>query len=139
MCRTIKRTGSTTHLKSVRRRFSTQRIQQSETQTFIDDDASGWIAIDGLPGVTLRPLARPVKDGSIHRARLSRGTVIPVHTHPADEYVLVLSGTVETGGRRCEASTFWITPAGTRQGPHVAITDVELLTVRLGAMGQFGK
>lgn len=110
----------------------------SETQTFIDGDAAGWITIDFLPGVTLLPLAQPVKDGSVHRARLSRGTVIPVHTHPADEYVMVLSGTVETGGRRCEIGTFWITPAGTRQGPHVAMTDVELLTVRLGPMGPFG-
>ena len=59
-------------------------------------------------------------------------------THPADEFVLVLSGTIETGGRRCEAGTFWTTPAGTRQGPHVAVTEVELLTVRLGAMGPFG-
>jgi quercetin dioxygenase-like cupin family protein len=80
-----------------------------------------------------------VKDGSIHRARMVRGTVIPVHTHPADEYVMVLSGTVETGGRRCAAGTFWITPAGTKQGPHVAVTDAELLTVRLGAMGSFGE
>src|SRR5579883_2899259 len=106
-------------------------------QTFIDPDGSGWLTLGFLPGVILRPLAQPVKDGSIHRARLSRGTVIPVHTHPADEYVAVLSGTVETGGRRCEPGTFWITPAGTRQGPHVAITDVELLTVRLGPMGSF--
>jgi quercetin dioxygenase-like cupin family protein len=108
-------------------------------QTFVDTDVPGWVTIDGLAGVTLLPLAQPVKDGSIHRARLWRGTVIPVHTHPADEYVMVLSGTIDTGGRRCEAGTFWITPAGTRQGPHVAITDVELLTVRLGAMGPFGE
>ena len=108
------------------------------TQTFVDGDATGWITIDFLRGVTLLPMAQPVKDESIHRARLSLGTIIPVHTHPADEYVMVLSGTVETGGRRCEAGTFWITPAGTRQGPHVAITDVELLTMRLGAMGPFG-
>ena len=108
-------------------------------QTFVDRDATGWVTIDALPGVTLLPLAQPVKDGSIHRARLAQGTVIPVHTHPADEYVMVLSGTVETGGRRCEAGTFWITPAGTRQGPHVAISDAELLTVRLGAMGVFGE
>jgi quercetin dioxygenase-like cupin family protein len=107
------------------------------TQTFVEGDATEWMTIDFLPGVTLLPLAQPVKDGSIHRARLTRGTVIPVHTHPADEYVLVLRGTVETGGRRCEAGTFWITPAGTRQGPHVAVTDAELLTVRLGAMGSF--
>ena len=89
-------------------------------------------------GRRILPPAQPVPDGSIHRARLSEGTTIPVHTHPADEFVLVLSGTVETGGRRCEAGTFWTTPAGTRQGPHVAITEVELLTVRLGAMGPFG-
>jgi len=108
-------------------------------QTFIEHDAGGWITIDFLPGVKLMPLAQPVQDGSIHRARLSSGTVIPVHTHPADEYVMVLSGAVETGGRRCEAGTFWITPAGTRQGPHLAMTDVELLTVRLGPMGTFGE
>jgi hypothetical protein len=68
----------------------------------------------------------PVPEGSIHRARLAAGTTIPVHTHPADEHVLVLSGTAETGGRRCEVGTIWTTPAGIRQGPHLAITDVEL-------------
>lgn len=109
------------------------------TQSFVDADAAGWLTLDFLPGVRLLPLAQPVKDGSIHRARLARGTVIPVHTHPADEYVMVLSGTVETGGRRCDAGTFWITPAGTRQGPHIAVTEAELLTVRLGAMGAFGE
>ena len=60
----------------------------ARTQTFIDRDANGWTTIDFLPGVTLLPLAQPVKDGSIHRARLSSGTVIPIHTHPADEYVM---------------------------------------------------
>jgi anti-sigma factor ChrR (cupin superfamily) len=98
-----------------------------------------WQGLDGLPGVELLPLAQPVIDGSIHRARLSAGTTIPVHTHPADEYVLVLKGTLETGGQRCEQGTFWVVPAGTRQGPHVALTDAELLTVRLGAMGAFEK
>jgi len=50
-----------------------------------------------------------------------------------------LTGAIETGGTRCEAGTFWTTPAGVRQGPHVALTDVELLTIRLGAMGPFGE
>jgi quercetin dioxygenase-like cupin family protein len=107
-------------------------------QTFIDPSDGSWLRIDVLPGVEIMPLAQPVPEGSIHRARLAVGTVIPVHTHPADEFVQIVSGTVETGGRRCAAGTFWATPAGTRQGPHVAITDVELLTVRLGAMGPFG-
>ncbi len=107
-------------------------------QTFKDPGTGPWLRIEGLPGVELLPLAEPVAEGSVHRARLAAGTVIPVHTHPADEFVLVLSGTVETGGRRCEAGTFWNTPAGARQGPHVAVTDVELFTMRLGAMGRFG-
>lgn len=111
----------------------------SKKQTFTTSSDAKWIKIDFLPGVELLPLAQPVPDGSIHRARLAKGTIIPVHTHPADEFVLVLSGMVETSGRRCEAGTFWTTPAGVRQGPHVAITAAELLTVRLGAMGEFGE
>ena len=107
-------------------------------QTFKTPNETDWVKIDFLPGVELLPLAVPVPEGSIHRAKLEKGTVIPVHTHPADEFVLILNGTVETGGRHCEKGTFWTTPAGTKQGPHVAITDVELLTVRLGPMGQFG-
>jgi anti-sigma factor ChrR (cupin superfamily) len=107
-------------------------------QTFNDPDTGTWLKVDVLPGVELLPLAQPVPDGSIHRARLAAGTTIPVHTHPADEFVLVLSGTVQTAGRSCQAGTFWTTLAGTRQGPHVAVTEVELLTVRLGAMGAFG-
>src|SRR5215468_8844472 len=50
------------------------------TQIFVNGDATGWITIDFLRGVTLLPLAQPVKDGSIHRTRLSLGTVFPVHT-----------------------------------------------------------
>jgi hypothetical protein len=49
----------------------------------------------------------------------------------------VLSGELTTGGRKCEKSCFWFTPAGTRQGPHIAVTDVEIMTVRLGPMGNF--
>ena len=107
-------------------------------QTFTDPGDGHWLTIDFLPGVELMPLSQPVPGGSVHRARLAAGKIIPVHTHPADEYVFVLAGTVETGGRRCEAGTFWSTPAGTCQGPHVAITDLELLTIRLGPMGSFG-
>jgi len=111
----------------------------SHVQNFIDPACGKWLTFNALPGVEVMPLAEPVPEGSIHRARLAAGTIIPVHIHPADEYVLVLSGTIETGGRRCEAGTFWTTPSGTRQGPHVATTDVELLTMRLGAMGAFGE
>jgi anti-sigma factor ChrR (cupin superfamily) len=106
-------------------------------QVFDDHITTDWQPFTGLPGVSFVPLAVPVEDGSIHRARLRKGTVIPPHSHAADEYVLVVEGVLETGGRRCQPGTFWTTPANTRQGPHVAITDTEILTIRLGAMGEF--
>ena len=110
------------------------------TQTFIDRDANGWTMIDFLPGVTLLPLAEPVREGSIHRARLSRGAVIPVHTHPADECVMVLtrwsvmvpSKPAGGGAKRAHSGS---QPAGTRQGPHTAVTDAELLIVVLARWG----
>jgi hypothetical protein len=54
-----------------------------------------------------------------------------------DEYVYVLSGTIETGGKICDGGTFWFTPANRKQGTHKAITDVEIMTIRLGKMGEF--
>ncbi len=105
---------------------------------FTKSEANEWIKIDFLPGVDLAVLAEPVPEGSIHKANLAAGTVIPIHTHPVDEYVLVLAGEVKTtGGETCKAGDFWHAPAGLRQGPHEALSDVELLTVRLGAMGEF--
>lgn len=106
-------------------------------QAFVHPAEQAWVGIDFLPGVELASLAEPVPKGSIHRARLEEGTVIPAHTHPGDEFVLVLSGTIETGGERCEQGTFWKVPADVRQGPHIALTRVELLTIRLGDMGTF--
>nr|EES53791.1 MAG: conserved hypothetical protein [Leptospirillum ferrodiazotrophum] len=112
-------------------------MTKHSVQTFDDAATTEWRAFDGLTGVTFVPLAEPIPEGSIHRARLTKGTVIPPPTHPADEYVLVVSGVLETGGRRCEAGTFWTTPSNVRQGPHVAITDTEILTIRLGPLGSF--
>lgn len=112
-------------------------MERQNGQLFDDAAGTNWHAFDGLPGVSFVPLAEPVPEGSIHRARLTRGTIIPPHTHPADEYVYVVSGVLETGGRRCTGGTFWVTPANVRQGPHVAITDSEILTIRLGALGAF--
>ena len=83
------------------------------------------------------PLAEPVTNSSIHRLNMKAGTVIPFHIHPCDEYVYVLAGEIETGGNKYQAGTFWFTPANIRQGKHKAITDVELLTIRRGKVGEF--
>jgi len=105
---------------------------------FKDADSQEFTDIDFLPGSSISVLAEPVPDGSIHRLKMKAGARIPTHTHPADEYVYVLSGTLTTGGRECKTGTFWKAPKGVEQGPHKAITDVEIMTIRLGAMGTFG-
>jgi quercetin dioxygenase-like cupin family protein len=107
----------------------TQAFQDLSTQQFVD--------LPMFPGTSWAVLAEPVPQGSIHRLKMKQGTVIPVHTHPADEYVFVVAGRLKTGDRICEAGCFWTTPKGTRQGAHEALTDVELITIRLGAMGEF--
>ena len=106
-------------------------------QTFKDLSAQEFEEVSVFPGTSWVVLAEPVPQGSVHRLKMKKGTVIPPHTHPADEYVFVISGTIKTGERICKAGCFWSTSKGTRQGPHEALTDVELITIRLGPMGQF--
>lgn len=106
-------------------------------QTFKDFDVQQFTDLDIFPGTSWSVLAEPVPEGSIHRLKMKKGTIIPPHTHPSDEFVYIISGTTKTGERVCEKGTFWKTPAGVRQGPHQAITDVELITIRLGTMGEF--
>ena len=106
-------------------------------QAFKDASEQYFEDLSAFPGSSWSVLAQPVSEGSIHRLKMEKGTRIPAHTHPADEYVYVLSGKLITGGRECDKGCFWVTPAGTRQGPHVAETDVEIITIRLGPMGEF--
>jgi len=106
-------------------------------QAFIDTNTEQWLEFELVPGAQLLPLAEPLPQGSIHELRIVAGTEIPVHFHPCDEYVYVLKGTIETGGSKCQAGTFWFTPANTKNGPHKAITDAEIMTIRLGPMGVF--
>lgn len=106
-------------------------------QTFIDTKNQTWLKMEQFPGTEILALAEPVPQGSIHKLRMKAGTIVSVHQHPCDEYVYVLSGIIKTGNRECCAGTFWFTPANTQNGSHQAITDVEIITIRLGAMGVF--
>lgn len=111
--------------------MSEQSFRQTETAT--------WQDLEQFSGTAILPLAEPVANGSIHKLRLSAGTVIPSQVHPGDEYVYVIEGTMKTGGVQCNKGCFWFTPAKVKQGLHEAVTDVEILTIRLGAMGTFTK
>lgn len=108
-------------------------------QTFIDTNLKPWLDLEQFPGTQILPLAEPVPQGSIHLLKMKAGTIIPVHVHACDEYVYVLNGTIETSGHECKKGTFWFTPANAKNGIHKAITDVEILTIRLGELGVFEK
>ena len=107
------------------------------SQIFQDLSTQEYTDLTGLPGASWVVLAEPVPEGSIHRLKMKQGTIIPIHTHPCNEYVFVVSGSLKTGDRVCESGCFWMTSKDTRQGPHEALTDVELITIRLGQMGVF--
>jgi anti-sigma factor ChrR (cupin superfamily) len=107
------------------------------SQNFQDLSDQKFEDLSVFPGSSWVVLAEPVPQGSIHRLKMKQGTIIPAHTHPADEHVFVVSGYLRTGDRLCTVGCFWTTPKQTRQGPHEALTDVELITIRLGAMGDF--
>ncbi|MGJ5672390.1 MAG: cupin domain-containing protein [Nostochopsis sp.] len=106
-------------------------------QSFIEVTSEQWLDLKQFPGTQLLPLAEPVPQGSIHLLKMKEGTIIPIHTHPCDEYVYVINGVVETGETTCSSGMFWFTPADTQQGPHKAVSDVEIITIRLGEMGVF--
>jgi hypothetical protein len=118
-------------------KYHSQGEDKPMTQTFQDLSTQKFVDLATFPGASWSVLAEPVPQGSIHRLKMKQGTIIPIHTHPVDEYVLIVSGRLKTGDRVCEAGCFWTTPLGTRQGPHEALTDVELITIRLGPMGEF--
>jgi quercetin dioxygenase-like cupin family protein len=82
-------------------------------QKFINTTTQSWQNLQ-FPGTQMLALAEPVTQGSIHRLRMKKGTVIPVHYHPGDEYVYVLEGIIETDGKECKSGTFWFTPANTK-------------------------
>jgi quercetin dioxygenase-like cupin family protein len=67
-------------------------------QQFKDVKDQPFMPIDFLSGSSWSPLAEPVPSGSIHRLAMQAGSRIPPHTHPADEFVVLLSGELITGG-----------------------------------------
>jgi hypothetical protein len=50
--------------------------------------------------------------------------------------MLAVEGVVETtGGRRVQGGESWTSPPGVEHGLHLAVTDVEFITISLGAEG----
>jgi hypothetical protein len=55
-----------------------------------------------------------------------------------DEYLIVHNGELKSGDDTLERGSVLHCPGGVRQGPHIALTDAEVLVIRLGPPGENG-
>lgn len=102
------------------------------------------------------PASQPLKDfeevrvthltdlfagGSLDKISMKAGALISPHTHVCDESAYVISGRLQSGEdeqqKVYEQGSIVFTPGAVKQGPHLALTDVELLTMRVGPIGLF--
>jgi len=76
------------HIHSVcQSRHSPQIFPDFDQQLFTDSGV--------FPGAGWSVLSEPVPEGAIHCLRITKGIVIPLHTHPTDEFVYIVSATME--------------------------------------------
>ena len=88
--------------------------------------------------VSLAPLTPAFAGGSVHHLFMRDGAVMGPLTNVLDEYLVVLNGTLKTGGQTLQKGAILHCPGAVRQGPHEAEGDVELLAMRLGPPGEVG-
>lgn len=91
--------------------------------------------------VTVTHLAELFAGGSLDKISMKAGALISAHTHILDESAYIISGTLQCGDddrqKIYEAGSIVFTPGGVKQGPHLALSDVELLIMREGPIGIF--
>jgi quercetin dioxygenase-like cupin family protein len=116
----------------------------SSAPTIVMPDSLKWTPVEGVPGAQMAVVwGDPTKAGpNIIRLKLVDGAKIPLHWHPQDERVTVLSGTLMIGfGDKMEAikmntlgpGAFIYIPAGVR---HYAMAKGPTVTQQSG-MGPF--
>jgi quercetin dioxygenase-like cupin family protein len=119
---------------------------EAAKHVMLTPDALKWAPIPSLPpGAQSAVVAGdPTKPGPFTmRVRLPARYRVPPHTHPADEHVTILSGTLHMGlgerfdttkGKALPAGSFSVMPVGTN---HFAWT-VGAVTLQVHGMGPWG-
>lgn len=75
--------------------------------------SEGWNQYEQLPGIWMKQLAIDAASGSVTLlARLAPETAFPPHDHSGPEQTLVLSGDLQSGGRRLGPGDFFFAAAG---------------------------
>jgi ribosomal-protein-alanine N-acetyltransferase len=91
-----------------------------------------------FPGVSQTPLSPAFGGGSLHHLFMRSGSKLGPVTNVMDEYFVVLNGSLESGGEILERGAVFHNPGAVRQDSHTAKSDVELLALRLGPVGERG-
>lgn len=91
--------------------------------------------------VTVTHLTELFACGSLDKISMKAGALISAHTHVLEESAFIISGRLQSGEddkqKIYEQGSIVYTPGAVRQGPHLALTDVELLIMRNGPIGEF--
>ena len=81
-------------------------------------DAIHWRPFPDAPGVDYKVLRRHATAGGLTLLlRLAPGAAYPAHRHPAGEEYLVLTGSLEDGGRTYHAGDYVYYPPGSAHRP----------------------
>jgi hypothetical protein len=96
------------------------------------------VPLTDYPRVSMAPLTPAFGGGSMHHLFMRTGAVIGPLTNVMDEYLIVLNGKVKSGDKTLQKGAILHCPGAVRQGPHEALTDAEVLAIRLGPPGEVG-
>jgi hypothetical protein len=93
------------------------------------------VPVPQSPGVSQASLASLPSGGSLHHLFMRAGSKLSRQANVLDEYVVVLNGTVASGGRKVERGGIWHCPGAVELAGLEAEADVELLVFRFGPLG----
>jgi RimJ/RimL family protein N-acetyltransferase len=96
------------------------------------------VPLRDFPRVSLAPLTPAFAGGSVHNLFMREGAQLGPLTNVLDEYLIVHNGELKSGDDTLERGSVLHCPGGVRQGPHIALTDAEVLVIRLGPPGENG-
>ncbi|MBK9620870.1 MAG: hypothetical protein IPO31_16985 [Candidatus Obscuribacter sp.] len=75
-------------------------------------------------------------EGSVTRLHLKKGDTIAPHTQVLDEYYVVIKGTLRTPEAVWATGSLIHTPMAVQQGQIEAVSDAEMIVLRLGPQAQ---
>jgi RimJ/RimL family protein N-acetyltransferase len=117
-------------LANMQERRSAQRVLGSGDVTAVP--------LSEYPRVSMAPLTPAFAGGSVQHFFMRSGAKIGPLTNVLDEYLIVLQGSLKSGDKTLEKGAVLHCPGAVRQGPHEALTEVDLLSIRLGPPGETG-